>query len=124
MKSFRRLLVPLTLAALAFVGCASGSAIVTGTKRPPLLPGQVVLYLEPPARFEVIGLVSASSDSGWTEQAAVDYAVRELKMQAARLGANGLVLSPTVGSDTSVVGNIPVTTKTVQGRAIYVQGVE
>jgi hypothetical protein len=53
---------------LVFVltACASGSSIVTGDKRQPLDPGQVKLYLDPPAKYEVIGIVKASSDSGWT----------------------------------------------------------
>lgn len=121
MKRLRCLTIPLALFVVVLVGCASGSAIVTGTKRAPVAPEQVVLYLEPPAKYEVIGLVSASSDAGWTEQGSVDYAVRELKVQAGRLGANGLILSPTVGSDTSAVGNIAVTSKTVQGKAVYVE---
>jgi hypothetical protein len=120
MKVLRHLLTAISLSALTLAGCASGSAIVTGTKRSPLTPEQVVLYLEPPSKFEVIGLVTAPSDAGWTEQGSVDYAVRELKIQAARLGANGLILSPTVGSETNVIGSIATTSKTVQGKAIYV----
>ena len=51
-----------SLLAISLVACASGSAIVTGTKRTPLEPSQVKLYLDPPATFEVIGIVNASSD--------------------------------------------------------------
>ena len=120
MKHSSRSLTALIVTTLALAGCASGSAIVTGTKRPPLEPDKVVLYLEPPAQFEVIGLVSASSGSGWTQQMSVDYALKELKAQAARLGANGLILSPTVGTESSVLGDMSVSAKTVQGKAIYV----
>ena len=69
------------------MACATGSgtALVTGDKRTPLDPGLVNLYLEAPANYEVIGLVSASSDAGWTEQDSQDYAVQELKNQAAKL---------------------------------------
>jgi hypothetical protein len=80
----------------------------------------VTLYLEPPAEFEVIGLVSASSGAGWSEQGSVDYAVKELKKQAARLGANGLLLAAAIGSSTTGVGDIPANAKTVQGKAIFV----
>jgi hypothetical protein len=45
------------LAMLALAACASGSAIVTGNPRNPVAPELVKLYLEPPAAFEVIGLV-------------------------------------------------------------------
>jgi hypothetical protein len=121
MKLFRVLFVLPIAASFFAAACASGSAIVTGAKRPPIALEQVKLYLEQPADFEVIGLVTASSDAGWTDQGSVDYAVRELKKQAAALGANGLLLSSSIGSDTTMVGNIPVTSKTVQGKAIFVK---
>jgi len=121
MKLSRAIFVAPLAAALVVAACASGSAIVIGTKRPPIALEQVKLYLEPPASFEVIGLVTASSDAGWSEQGSVDYAVEELKKQAAALGANGLLLSSAVGSETTMVGKIPVTAKTVQGKAIFVK---
>jgi hypothetical protein len=116
------------LVTLLLVSCASGSAIVTGTKRDPIDIKQVKLYLEPPAKYEVVALVSASSDAGWTEQGSVDYAVEELKNQAAKLGANGVLLEATGETTSTVVGGygtgyiyaIPVTAKTVKGKAIYV----
>ena len=119
----------LALAVLSLGACASGSAIVTGNTRAPVALDQVKLYLEPPASFEVIGLVSASSDAGWTEQGSVDYAIEELKKQAAKLGANGVLLVSSGEKTTTVVGGyntgyvyaIPVTAKTVQGRAIFVK---
>lgn len=118
----------IALLTLSLMACASGSAIVTGAKRAPLEPSQVKLYLEPPEKYEVIALVNASSDAGWTEQDSVDYALRELKNQAAKLGANGVLLEATGESTTTVVGGygtgyiygIPVTSKTVTGKAIYV----
>jgi len=126
----RHRLAPLlvVLLLLTLGGCASGSAIVTGTVRAPITPQQVTIYLEPPAEFEVIGLVNASSDAGWTEQGSVDYAIQELKEQAAKLGANGVLLGPTGERTTttyiasgSVLYPMPVTAKTVQGRAIFVK---
>ena len=110
-------------------GCASGSAIVTGTKRPPIDPSLVKLYLQPPPDYEVIGIVNASSDAGWTEQGSQDYAVQELKNQAAKLGANGVLLTTTGEKTSTAVGGygtgyfyaIPVTAKTVSGQAIYVK---
>jgi hypothetical protein len=126
----RLALLPLALALLALAACASGSAIVTGSTRAPIPSDQVRIYLEPPADFEVIGLISASSDAGWTEQGSVDYAIAELKSQAAKLGANGVLLISTGDKTTTVVGGygtgflyaVPVTAKTVQGRAIFVKG--
>jgi type IV pilus biogenesis protein CpaD/CtpE len=109
-------LLLLTVAAMVLAACASGSAIVTGTTRSPIGPSQVRLYVEPPVKFDVIGLVSASSDAGLTEQGSVNYAVEELKRRAAKLGANGVLLRST-GTDVDAFGD-PV--KTVQGQAIYV----
>ena len=116
------------LVAIALMACASGSSIVTGTKRTPIEPSQVKLYIEPPAKYEVIAIVNASSDAGWTEQGSVDYAVDELKKQAAKLGANGVLIGATGESTSVIVGGhgsgsiyaIPVTAKTVTGKAIYV----
>ena len=110
------------------MACASGSVIVTGTERTPLDPNQVKLYLEAPANCEIIGIVNASSDAGWTEQGSQDYAVQELKKQAAKLGANGVILETTGEKTSTIVGGsgtgsfyaIPVTAKTVSGKAIFV----
>lgn len=120
----------LALAALAIGACASGSVIVTGKPRAPIAPEKVKIYLEPPAAFEVIGLVNASSDAGWTEQGSLDYAVEELKKQAAKLGANGVLLVSSGEKTTTIIGGqgtgyvyaVPVTSKTVQGRAVFVKG--
>ena len=117
-----------SLLAISLVACASGSAIVTGVKRTPLDPSQVKLYAESPAKYEVIGIVNASSDAGWTEQESQDYAVQELKNQAAKLGANGVLLVSTGDKTSTIIGGqgtsfvyaIPVTAKTVSGKAIFV----
>jgi hypothetical protein len=122
MNMQRSALLLLSFAVLAITACASGSSVVTGATRAPIASEQVRLYLEPPADFEVIGLVNASSDAGWNEQGSMDYAIEELKRQAAKLGANG-VLIVSSGDTTTAVGRyaIPVTAKTVQGRAIFVK---
>lgn len=122
-----KVLLPL-LVVLMLVGCASGSTIVTGTPRAPIAPERVRIYLDPPESSEVIGLVSASSDAGWTEQGSVDHAIQELKKQAAKVGANGVLLVSTGEKTSTVIGGVgtpfvhavPVTAKTVQGRAILV----
>ena len=118
----------IVLIAISLVACASGSAIVVGEVREPIDPNQVKLYLEAPANYEIIGIVNASSDAGWTEQGSVDYAVQELKNQAAKLGANGVFIESTGEQTSTVIGGqgtsylyaIPVTAKTVSGNAIFV----
>lgn len=116
------------LVGLILAGCASGSAILVGTQRAPLSSEQVQIYAEPPASYEVIAIVKASSDAGWTEQGSVDYAIRELKNQAAKVGANGVLLTATGTRTSTVVGGVgtgyvyavPVDAQTVEGRAIFV----
>lgn len=109
-------LIGLTLVFI-LAACASGSVVVTGTKRPPISPSEVQLYSRAPATYEVIGIVKASSEMGWTEQGSMDYAVEELKKQAAAIGANGVIVT-TVGDKGSLsYGDI---SQTVSGEAIYV----
>ncbi|MCH7870018.1 MAG: hypothetical protein IH881_20190 [Myxococcales bacterium] len=118
----------LVFALLASIsGCASGSAVVTGEARAPIDPSQVKVYLDPPSKYETIGLVEASSDVEFTSQGAVDRAIHELKRQAARIGANGvLLLSTSSQSGTSGFYSGGVyypgdsDTKGVTGRAILV----
>lgn len=120
----------MTFIAAVLVGCASGSALVTGKARPPIEDFTTVTILtEMPDGVEQIAIVKASSDSGWSQQQSLDYAVEELKKQAAKVGANAVVLT---GRDTSseVVG-VPVygggtvvsssETEIVQGIAVYVK---
>lgn len=119
MRLQRIALIPLAGAVLGITACATGSAIVTGSTRAPTAVEQVKIYLDPPADYEAIGLVSASSGAGWTEQGSVDYAVAELKHQAAKLGANGVLLvASTYAAGTTYAG--PDSAKTVQGKAIIV----
>ena len=109
----------LALFVSVITGCATGSSIVVGEVREATDPSQVKLYLEVPDSYEVIGIVTASSDAGWTEQGSIDYAVEELKNQAAKLGANGVLIESTGSQTSTVVGGygtgytyaVPVTAK-------------
>lgn len=75
-------------------GCADGSALVTGQARPPIEDwNSVQILTEMPDDAEQIAIVKASSDSGITQQQSLDFAVAELKKQAAKVGANVVVLS-------------------------------
>ena len=75
-------------------GCATGAAVVTGIKRPPIDPGQVRIYSAPPPKYEEVAIISANSywSWAWNEQAKMDTATRELRVKAAKLGANGVVV--------------------------------
>ncbi|KHT57938.1 hypothetical protein RJ45_26145 [Photobacterium gaetbulicola] len=114
---------------LFLFGCASGSSIVVGEVRPPIDPSEVRLYLEVPKNYEPIAIVNASSDAGFTEQGSVNYAVQELKNQAAKIGANGIILDSTGTRNSVMLGGqgtdyqylIPVTAQTVSGTAVYIE---
>ena len=106
----------------AIMGCASDPANVAGVKRPPISANEVVLFFNVPADFEIIATLSASSGARLTEERSVEYAINELKKQAAKLGANGLMLEPKVETASSMDNsNHRYTTKTVLGTAIFVK---
>lgn len=111
-------------------GCATGAALVTGVKRPPIDPSQVRIYSSPPPKFEEVAVISANSywSWAWHEQAKLDTATRELRNKAAKLGANGVIVKN--------LGSAPITAggyaygafgaasinnmATIEGVAIYV----
>ena len=69
-------------------GWATGSALVTGTKRDPIDPSQVAIYRSAPdTKFEYIGIVKSEAAEIFSQQEALDRAVDELKKQAAKVGA-------------------------------------
>ncbi|MEO9214351.1 MAG: hypothetical protein ABI227_01675 [Rhodanobacter sp.] len=120
----------LCLGAILLAGCATGSAISVGASHAATAPATVRIYSDPPASFEVVGLVKAESGLGWTDQQSVTYAVEELRKQAATLGANGVLLT---AQGTRSIGNYvahdnkgkvtsvnPMLNETVEGKAIIV----
>jgi predicted ATP-grasp superfamily ATP-dependent carboligase len=124
MKQFLIILIAIFLLS----SCASGSYVLTGQKRDPINPSLVILYTSPPTKYDVIGIVNASSDMGWTEQDEMDLAVSKLKEMAAKFGANGILLTATGESTSSAVGTYSngfayttsSTSQTITGQAIYV----
>jgi len=82
----------LTLPVVLF-GCSTGSHVVTGQQLPEIEVDQVTVFEEAPAfDYDVIGTVRASSDGGFSEDSRKEKAVEELKEQAAKIGANGVIL--------------------------------
>ena len=100
---------PLALLALVtvLVGCADSSAIVTGQTRPATTPDQVQIYLQPPPRrYETIGFVSASNHNrpGISRQGKTNQALKQLKIKAAEIGANGVIIQQTSTESSSAGG--------------------
>lgn len=82
-----------SLAAVAILsGCASGSHVVTGNQHQPVPTEAVQLYQVAPAHYEIIGMVTAKARG--SRQRRMDAAVRQLKHQAAVMGANGIIMNP------------------------------
>ncbi len=98
----------LSLCALAVLGtgCATSSHVVTGSVRPAISPEDVKIYSQPPARYEEIGAVEASSRGGFrfTDQGKMDKVIERLKAEAAKLGANGVLLQSTENRVSGSVG--------------------
>jgi hypothetical protein len=133
MLALYKRLIALSTIVLLLGSCASGSVVLTGQARQPVSAAVVKLYTQAPAEYEVIGLVKASSEMGWTDQGSLNYAMEELKKQAGKLGANG-VLIDSMGekAGTSSGSFVPNpggggvfiyqsdSTQVVSGKAIYV----
>ena len=90
------------VATLFVFACISGctttdTAVVTGQERSPIDPAAVTLYFEPPAHYEVVGIVKAHipvfsavfESEVW--EPTQRHACAELKKEAAKIGANGVI---------------------------------
>ncbi|MBS0200226.1 MAG: hypothetical protein JSR70_07220 [Proteobacteria bacterium] len=81
--------------ALGLAGCATSSHVLTGVARPAIAPDQVKLYSEPPqGRYEQIAVIDAISSQSFamSSQQKTDKVIARLKEEAAKLGANGIIL--------------------------------
>lgn len=134
-----------TLIALSagLAGCISpASSLVVGRVRPAIDVSQVKVYLRPPKRFEEVAVLESSSMYSWavTEQGKLDAVIATMKGEAAKIGANGILIQTTgsqqagsvvtgsgtatrVGSTTFGSGAafaVPMMVKAGSGIAIYV----
>ncbi len=94
------------LGLLSLAGCVT-SHVIVGKLRPPISPDQVQLYLHPPAaKYEEIALLESSSKHSFsfTAQGKSDALIQRLKRDAAKLGANGILLQGVGDKATGSVG--------------------
>ena len=93
-----------SMLALTLAACTS-SHVLVGTKRAPIDPAQVQVYLDPPANFERVALLEANSNASFTftKQGRTDKVIERLKAEAAQLGANGILLQ---GIGTEYAGSV------------------
>jgi len=93
--------------AITVAACATSSHHVIGETRTPVSADEVRVYLEPIAGpFDTIALVDASSRHSWCMTAAgkADVVISRLKAEAARLGANGILLEEISSAGSGQVG--------------------
>jgi hypothetical protein len=105
----------------ALTGCATTHAALVGQARPAVSPESVQIFLEPPtARYQEIANLSASSRGSFTvtTHGKIDKVIERLKKEAARLGANGILLH---GVDSRSAGSLGagVSTESETGHSPY-----
>lgn len=128
--------------ACSAAACSTSSHVLIGTARPPTPPESVLVYRQPPPKYEEIATINATSQGSLalTSQQNMDKAMERLKVEAAKLGANGVLLQnvhdtqsgsigaggggasygPNSATGVGVGGSFALTSKVVQGLAIYV----
>ena len=87
------------LMVIFFVGCVPVSHIIVGDRREPIDPSNVEIYLDYPEQYEKIALIDAGSNFAFKDpvilfdwQSKMDKATERLKIEAAKLGANGILI--------------------------------
>jgi hypothetical protein len=135
-------LSPAVLLAAMLLGCSTSSHVMIGTTHPPISPESVRVYLQPPERYEEIATIDASSQGSFaiTGQQNMDKAIARLKEEAAKLGANGVLLQgvqdqqsgsigtgigssssgPSSSTGVGVGGSVGIYNKAAHGIAIFV----
>ena len=94
------------LIVMILVGCVPVSHIIVGEARDPLSPSQVKIYSDFPEDYKKIALIDAGSNFAFkdpailfTWQSKMNKVIERLKIEAAKLGANGVVI---VGTDNKI----------------------
>lgn len=115
MTRIKSMLLPV-IAVLLLTACSTTSHVLVGKKRAATSPENVKVYLQPPAKFEQIALLDA--DSQWSfrfsPQGQMDATLARIKKEAAKLGANGVLLEG-VGTEYINTGTISSGTATFNG---------
>jgi hypothetical protein len=87
-------------------GCSTTSHVLVGTARPPISPDSVRVYLQPPPKYETVATIDASSKNSLalTGQQNMDKAIGRMKAEAAKLGANGILLQGVQDQQSGAIG--------------------
>ena len=118
----------LLVSGIALTACAT-SHVMMGKARPPISPDLVTVYFHPPqTKYDEIALIDTSSKGGFgfSAQGKTDVVIRRLKEEAAKLGANGVLLqgigSESGGSISSGFGQASVSGNHAYGTGIGISG--
>jgi hypothetical protein len=67
---------------------------MVGEPRPPTNPNNVKVYMETPRKFDRIAIIRKGSSGSWafSDQNQVDEAIAKIRIEAAKVGANGILL--------------------------------
>ena len=78
---------------MLLVACASSSHVLVGKAHPAISPADVAVYTQAPEFFEEIAQIKASSGASLrSAEEKNEQAIDALRREAARLGANAIVL--------------------------------
>ncbi len=82
-----------------FISCMPVSHVIVGEVKTPINPSNVTIYLDYPEEYEKIALIDAGSNFAlkdpvilFTWQSKMDKVIERLKIEAAELGANGILI--------------------------------
>ncbi|MGI2114469.1 hypothetical protein ACRN9G_12855 [Shewanella frigidimarina] len=124
MKTIYALVVVFTIAAISGCTIMDGNAIVTGNTRSVIPANEVRLYRSAPENFEEIAIVSASAGHDFKKSSTLmNEAIQRLKEEAAKVGANGVILTNINERDApSVTTTYGSATATGTGGSAYATG--
>lgn len=101
---------------IALASCATSSHVLVGTARPAISPDRVTVLQQAPEKFVEIAEVEASSGASLrSAQEKWDRAIETLRKEAARLGANAIVLEVPQDRENGVGGVSYSQTATTSG---------
>src|SRR5215467_382883 len=97
---------PAAVLAAMLLGCSTSSHVMIGSARPPISPESVRVYVQPPEKYEEIATLDASSQGSFaiTSQQNMDKAIARMKEEAAKLGANGVLLQGVQDKQSGSIG--------------------
>jgi hypothetical protein len=112
----------LFVATVLLLGACTSSHVLVGKQRPPISPSEVQVYLDPPSHYEKVAILESNNRASWafTQQQKTNKVVDRLKIEAAALGANGILLQG-VGDQYS--GSVGTGNAWVGGNSAYALGI-